>query len=73
MTKKILFYGMIIELHLRNATNKEVSRYIRRKLEEDDYYIQKKHDGTYIYYYSTNTGYYLCVFSFTGPLDDDIA
>ena len=61
---------MTIELELQEIEYKKVAKYIRKKLDEYTFYIQKKRDGSYIFYYEAQpedkvpTGYYACEFSF---------
>lgn len=79
MTKLIIFYEATIELALRLAEKKEVSRFVRDKLEQNTFYVQKKRNGSYIYYCHSNNedsvplGYYICEFTFTEPPHDDAA
>ncbi len=68
MKKRITFYGTTVELELNAVTSKRVERYIRRKLNDTTYYIQKKRDGSYMFYYEAQpadhvpAGYYYCEF-----------
>jgi hypothetical protein len=70
MNKRITFYGRTIELILEAIDYKHVAKYIRKKLDEYSFYIQKKRDGSYIFYYEAQpndgvpSGYYACEFSF---------
>lgn len=70
MSKRIRFYGMTIELELQPIEYKEVAKYIRKKLDESTFYIQKKRDGSYKFFYeaqasdNVGSGYYVCEFSF---------
>lgn len=69
MRKRIRFYGITVELELSIASRKDVSAYIQKKLEDTTFYIQKKRNGSYIFYYEATadddvpTGYYTCEFS----------
>ena len=70
MNKRIRFYGMTIEFELQEMEYKKVAKYIRKKRDENTFYIQRKRDGSYIFYYEAQaedgvrTGYYACEFSF---------
>lgn len=70
MNKRIRLYGMTIEFELVETEYKKVAKYIRKKLGENTFYIQKKRDGSYIFYYEAQpnddvpSGYYACEFSF---------
>lgn len=61
---------MTIEFELTEIAYKNVAKYIRKKLDENTFYIQRKRDGSYIFYYEAQaedgvrTGCYACEFSF---------
>ena len=76
MRKRIRFYGITVELILEHISYKKIPKYVRTKLEDADFYIQKKRNGSYMFYcqaYTSNripTGYYVCEFSFREPQED---
>lgn len=73
MTKKIRCYGIMIELALEETPTKRIPKYIRQKLIDNSFYIQRKRDGYYKFYYDAQPndgvpmGYYTCEFSFREP------
>jgi len=77
MIKRIECYGITIELNLDAMEYKQVAKYIRKKLDESNFYIQKKRDGSYIFYYASlpsdnvPSGYYACEFSFDEITDEE--